>query len=528
LRARKIFLRSSTLVRHLRDRRAFSEREGDDLMAGSFDDKGNTTDQPSKRPVPTIEGKATEVSAEPESEGIATEEAPTQSGSREPDEARSDFEKAESSKPAAISEPSGDTENGMAETQPDKPEKGGRTLGASLLAALTSFTTHAAAGILGGALVLVGIGLGYVPLPESSAPHQLAPLEDRIAKLETAPGTQDDSAALKALETRLAEVEGKTPEVPQELASLSERVANIESNLKSMAAAAKDGGSVADAAAISQQINEAEARLDAKIAERLSMTEAVDGQSIAALKKEVANLEAKLKALAEAELGQGEAPRLAPEVAELDERLGRIEATLPPLLDAVDREAEDTKAATLAMAFANLRASVDAGRPYVTELSTLAALSPGAGDIGGLLDYEDEGMPTLRQLTVSFKETRDKVPLGSTANGSDSIVDRLMSSAESLVQVRRVDGSAEGDTPEAALARAEAKLEEGDLAAAVDEVATLQGPPREAFATWLDQARARLGAEETLQRLQNILLVSLNRNSPDRNGKAQEEPQEQD
>jgi hypothetical protein len=333
---------------------------------------------------------------------------------------------------------------------------------------------------------------------------------------------------LTALETRLAGLESKTPEIPQELTSLSERVAQLESSLKSMAEAAKDGGSVTDAAAINQQINEAEARLDAKIAETLAKTEIVDSQSIAALKEEVASLEAKLKALAEAELGQGEGSRVTPEVAELDERLGRIEATLPPLLDAIDKEAEDTRAATFAMAFANLRAAVDAGRPYVAELSTLAALSPGAGDVGELLDYEDEGIPTLRQLTISFKETRDGMAPNPAVADSDSVLDRLMSSAESLVKVRRVDGSAEGDAPDAILARAEAKLEEGDLAAAVEEVATLQGPPRDAFATWLDQARARLSAEKTLQRLQNILLVSLNRNEPSGNGKNQEEPQEQD
>ena len=238
---------------------------------------------------------------------------------------------------------------------------------------------------------------------------------------------------------------------------MAERVDQLDSSLKSMADAAKDGGSVADAAAISQQINAAEARLDARINETLAKTAGADGESIAALKKEVAGLEAKLKALTEAELGQGEASRLAPEVTELDERLDRLESTLPPLLEAVDKEAADTKAATLAMAFASLRAAVDAGRPYATELSTLAALSPGASDIGPLLEYEDEGIPTLRQLTVSFKETRDKVPAAPSAD-DDSFLNRLMSSAESLVKVKRVDGAAEGSTPDAVLARAEADV----------------------------------------------------------------------
>jgi hypothetical protein len=481
-------------------------------MAGSFDDKSSNSDQAGKRPTPTIEGTAKEVSVE--SEDKATDETPT-------DKTESDETRAlpsESGEDAPATEP-----NGSAATQ---SEEGRRSFGASLLAALTSFTTHAAAGLLGGALVLVGMGLGYVPTPTSTDPDEAALLKARIAKLEAAPQTPDSTAALKTLETRLAGLESKTPDTPPELASLAERVDQLDASLKSMADAVKDGGSVADAAAIGQQINAAEARLDAKINETLAKTASADGASIAGLKKEVAGLEAKLKALTEAELGQGEASRLAPEVAELDERLDRLESTLPPLLEAVDKEAADTKAATLAMAFANLRASVDAGRPYATELSTLAALSPGAGDIGPLLEYEDDGIPTLRQLTVSFKETRDKVPAAPSAD-DDTFLNRLMSSAESLVKVKRVDGAAEGATPDAVLARAEAKLAQGDLAAAAAEVGTLQGPARTAFAKWLDQARARLDAEETLQRLQKILLVSLGRNAPSVSGKTKEEPQEQ-
>ena len=90
-----------------------------------------------------------------------------------------------------------------------------------------------------------------------------------------------------------------------------------------------------------------------------------------------------------------------------------------------------------------------------------------------------------------------------------SIIDRLMSSAESLVTVRRIDEAAEGNAPDAVLARAAAKLQQGDLEAAVKEVETLEGAPREAYAKWLDAAKARLDAEVTLQHLQNILLVSL-------------------
>ncbi|HUT49977.1 MAG TPA: mitofilin family membrane protein, partial [Alphaproteobacteria bacterium] len=183
--------------------------------------------------------------------------------------------------------------------------------------------------------------------------------------------------------------------------------------------------------------------------------------------------------------------------------------TLPALLDAIDEETTDTRAATLAIAFANLRAAVEDGRPYAGELATLAKLSPGSTDLGSMLEYEDTGIPTLRGLTASFEEAREAALSAQQPQSGNSIIDRLLGSAESLVKVRRIDETAEGDSTGAVLARAGAQLEKGDLQTAVKEVEALQGPPREAFAKWLNAAKARLDAEVTLQRLQNTLLVSL-------------------
>lgn len=479
-------------------------------MAGSFDDKGSGPGKAGKRRSPTIEGKATEIAVEPDAEVAASakdEAAPAPEGT--------------ASIPAAESETASETSDVEQPETVAAPEPASRRRGSGTGAVLS----HLTAGLLGG---LAGAGAlavawTYLPVTQQAEAPDLAPLEGRLAKLEAAPASADTGPEIAKLESRLDALEHREPETPPQVMALADRVAQLEASLNAMAEAAKDGGSVADAAAISQQINEAETRLDAKIDAALAKTGTTDDASIAALKKEVAEIAAKLRALTEAELGSGEASRLVPEIAVLDERLGKIESALPSLLDAVDRDAADTNAATLAIAFANLRSAVDGGRPYAAELATLAALSPGAGDLGGLLDYEDEGIPTLRALTVSFRETRDAALSGSTADADGSILGRLMASAESLVKIRRIDENAEGNTPGAVLARAGAELEQGDLPDAVKEVETLEGAPRAAFATWLDQAQARLGAEQTLQRLQNILLVSLGGNASSGGDKTQEQ-----
>ena len=304
------------------------------------------------------------------------------------------------------------------------------------------------------------------------------------------------------------------------MTELSERVTQLETSLKSMSQVAREGGSVADAAAISQQINEAEKRLDAKIESKIqteiqsaladARTEtAADTKAIDDLKAEIAEIDAKLKALTEAELGSDQAAQLLPEITVLDERLGRIESTLPALAKAVDEGSAETKKATLAIAYANLHEAVNEGRPYTSELSTLAVLSPGALDRGSLLDYEETGIPTLSAFTASFATLRDEALASEPASEDDSFVGQLLGSAESLVKIRRIDEAAEGSSPDAVLARAAAKLNKGDLDAAVTEVQAIQAPSAKFFEKWLEDAKARLDARATLRRLQSILLISL-------------------
>jgi hypothetical protein len=85
----------------------------------------------------------------------------------------------------------------------------------------------------------------------------------------------------------------------------------------------------------------------------------------------------------------------------------------------------------------------------------------------------------------------------------------MMASAKSAISIRRIGADATGEEPGAVLARAEAALNQGDLAAAIKEVETLPAPTRDAFAHWLDDARARVSANDTLSKLESTVLASL-------------------
>ena len=495
-------------------------------MSGTFDERGTGSDSPGKRPAPTIEGTATEV--EPGADAVKTDAAALEAApsgtdteetpSEEPGEA------LDTSDDDTPDEGASDEDATVAPAVHAQPEAKGRSFGARLLSGIAALFTHALAGLAGGLAVLAALAWGYLP---ASAPQEIADsdrIESRIAALESAPETPENATALEALKSRLATLESKAAEPrqpgadPAEIKALSEQVAQLEASLKSMAEAAKDGGSVSAAAAISRQVNEAEQRLDSQIQSKIQSgiesalangaVPSADAKSVEGLKTEVAELNAKLKALTEATLTTDDGSKLKPEISALERRLGAIETTLPALAEEIDAENAQTKRANLAIAFSGLREAVNAGRPFATELTTISALSPDSDDLADLIEYEDTGIPTVPMLEASFGPLRDEALAAPSAPESD-LLGRLWGSAQSLVKVRRIGEQAEGDGTDAILARAGARLEEGKLHEAVMEVEQLDGPPARIFGPWLDDALTRLDANAALQRLRDALLVSL-------------------
>jgi hypothetical protein len=457
-------------------------------MADPFGDQDQSPGGANKRPAQTIEGTATEVSVEPEPTAAARAEPEPPSGGS--------GDRAHLAGRTA--------EGGEAEAPPPPPQ--------TSLPELRGFVTHLAAGLLGGLVGVVALALAWGGLnvgKESGPSPDIAKLEERLAKLEAAPPASGNAEAVSQLESRIKALEDSAQETSPELSALTGRVVQLETSLKALAETAQEGGSVASAAAMSQQIAEAEQRLDAKIAAALAEGEAANAATIKQVQSEIAELKAKFGALAEAELGTGELTDLGPGLAALTKRIAKLEATLPELAGAIGKEAAGAKSAAVAIAFANLRSSVSEGRPYAAELDTIGALAPALGDLGVLPGHAEKGIPTLPELARSFAATKDSALAATASASGGSFLDSLMTSAESLVKIKRIDEAADGEGPGAALARAEIELGKGDLASAVKEVETLDGAPRDAFSAWLGQAHARLSADETLTRLEGLLLVSM-------------------
>jgi hypothetical protein len=455
------------------------------MMADTFGDQDKGPG--GRRPAPTIEGTATEVLVEPPSGPAASPGAGPKGD------------------PGPQTPLAGD---GGSE-QPTRM----RTPPPASMVELKSFLTHMAAGLLGGLVGVVALGLAWGWSP--GAGLKLSGLEQRLAQLEASrPRSGDaDAQGLSALGQRVAELEARPSQLPQDLAELTGRVQRLEQSLKALADTAAKGGSVHDAAAVNAEIGAAEQRLQARIDAALGEGQAANTAALGTVEREVADLKARIEAFT-ATGTSPDAANLQGDLTGLTDRIGKLEAALPGLAVAIDKGATQAKGATVALAFGNLRDAVASGHPYAVELSTLRALAPGEGALEALAPHADAGIPTLADLTRSFQIASDAA-LGAEAAPADaSVLGSLLASAQSLVKIRHVDATATGDAPGAILARAAAQLKQGGLALAVKEVEGLAPPPREALAPWLDQARTRLAADDTLNRLEAPLLASMGGAAP--------------
>jgi hypothetical protein len=445
-------------------------------MAEPFGDQLNPGS--GKRPAPTIEGTATEVSIDA---------APGETGSPDP--------AVEAEKP--------DPEGPEPKHGPKKPPP--RTSPIEL----KGFFTHLAAGLLGGLIGVVALALFWNKLPvRNAAAPDLTLVNSRLAKLESAPPPAGDTAALGALDARVKTLEDRKVETPPDLSDLTSRVTRLEESINALAETAKEGGSVPDAAALDAKIGDLEQRLQGKIDSALAAQQGESTTELKDLQKEVEALKAKLGALAEAHLA-GDTSDLAPQLTTLDQRIAKLEATLPELSTAIDRSSASAKSGAAAIAFANLRNAVAAGRPYAAELAALKSLIPDSGDLGALPSHAETGIPTVAALASDLTKLAETSAAPPPAPAQTSILDSMMASAKSAISIRRIGADATGDEPAAVLARAEAALNQGDLAAAIKEVESLPAQERDPFAGWRADAQARASANDTLSKLESTVLVSL-------------------
>jgi len=286
------------------------------------------------------------------------------------------------------------------------------------------------------------------------------------------------------------------------------RLAALEARVGAMETAAQDNASTnaladleAARAALSAQISEIMTRLDEAEAALASL------RSVAASRTSTGEEGAvsgdMLLRIEELETAVASANRDQAAGADALADLGRqIEA-----MQAVRSEASAAsgRSQALALAASQLRSAISTGQPFADQLAVLSAAGGDDTTVAAILDRLEplavDGVATLDELRRGLSARAAAISNAGHAVDGDDWTSQAINSIQSLVTVRRVDDADIG-TVDGALAAAESRLADGDLAGAVAAVSALEDAARDAASPWLVDAEARLAAEAALADLQ--------------------------
>ena len=368
-------------------------------------------------------------------------------------------------------------------------------------------TTRPRRGRAFGVLVLLavmfaaGLAAGVVYAP------QLADL----LPLEQAPGaTSDPPSGLAAFEDRLRALEAESRQDPA-LGGVAAEVDQVTAGLTQLGA----------------RLTEAETRLGAlgRLTERIDALEtALAGLSAGPSGAGAANLTAVLEHLAALEaraVSAGDAIDGGATVSARDQLdlFSAAIATVEERLVALESEADPERLRRLAFALsvAELRKAVRGADPYGADLEAVRKLSPDtaghvapavAAALDALALRAVSGVPAMAGLRQRFAALAPEIVRHAGRKEEAGWFDQTLERLSSVVTVRRT-GEVTGDTVDARVARAEQRLDAGQLAPAVAEVAALSGAPARIAAPWLKDAEARLAAAHALDDLSGHALSAL-------------------
>lgn len=349
-----------------------------------------------------------------------------------------------------------------------------------------------AAGIVGGIIALAGAGglqfAGLLPAPGAGGGNSAAmsglqaevtTLREQLAGLSAGGGSADVESVRQALVESTDRVDDLTAGLDQ-----------AKSDLAGLKSAVESGGAGENAGLQA---------LDAKISE-IERSVAALGQNGAAAPVETTAINEKL-ATVEAAVTAATTAASATDgrLGTLEQGVAALQQDVTALTGKVDAQASQPKVA-LAIAVSALKAAVDAGGSFASEVEAFAAIAPDAPELAELRTLAEKGVPSQAEIAAEAPAaTSAIIAAGRVVDENAGFFERLLSSAESLVKVRPV-GPVEGTGVPETVARMEAALKDGDLARAIAEYDTLPAAPKAAGQAFAEKIRARLAAGQLVEK----------------------------
>ena len=358
-------------------------------------------------------------------------------------------------------------------------------------------------GVVGLAVLLLGGGAAYLTYPwggvltPGSDPAALSAISDKVSALETrvrklesaSPAEPSDSAAVSDLQSKLAELE-------QQLADLAARPAvPVQPETPENGTEAAPQGQPADPrlAAALDLVASLEARVDQ-----------LDGGGTDVLQQRLGAIEtliAETDAAGRLESVEGGLSNAAKQddVASLEGRIAALES---------GNDAQLMRAASLAMAAANLSRAATGSDPFIHELTVIRALAPDQAQLGALSAHAETGLPTVASLRSEFPAFGRAAIRADRLAGATGWWESLVANLQSMITVRNTEDT-DGETTIDLIGRMENYLLDGQLAAALTTADRLNPAAQDAMASWLAQAKPRAELEAAIADLNQSVLAAI-------------------
>ncbi len=240
-------------------------------------------------------------------------------------------------------------------------------------------------------------------------------------------------------------------------------------------------------------------------------------KDLATLRLEIATLRSALQTLDQAMAGQkDETTRQREQAKAMAEAIDKARAEAGAVGAGEKKALGAARASAVVGVAARLSSAIESGLPFAQELGLLAPLSRDDGKGGdaklgeitaALQPYAQAGVASRTTLAASFPAVAKAALADDLAD--DSFGERVLGKIKSIVSLRRVGADVPGDAVDAKLARAEAALDGGDVAKAVDLVKSLPPQTAKATAAWLARAEAHLAAKRAVDQLATYAVTLL-------------------
>lgn len=358
-----------------------------------------------------------------------------------------------------------------------------------------------------------------------SLTDRIALLESRIETLESASAQRDP--AIAELQTNTAKTDAlakdvaarldrlEIPDLSGDIDAIEKKVRDLENTLSGAGADARRAAADEIATAIDSVTNRL-AAVETALSQVSAGTPAEGGADAAVVTALTARLASAERAIADL---RGDTRRLDGAMTnvrtDVDARFDALATRLDGLKSELTAESGPTAPAGTAfvLAVSQLRDAVNGGRAYAAELAAVRTVTEGntypglASALDGLAPAAETGIAELAQLQTSYGDAA-RAALHAARSAGDGWVARTVDRLSSVVSIRRT-GDVSGDEPDAVLARAEVRLNKGDVAAALAELDGLTGAAAEAMAEWRQRAQNHVAARTALRDLQAVAIAGL-------------------